>query len=239
MIPYIHITFALKIYSNRHFLLKNFSILSLICITIGHHLSAIGFWLYFFNLSHSFTLLSTLCATLIKIFFIKMQQNYLLLRKLTQTKHLKGYVWIRTKYIETYVFFFAINQMYGKLILSYLFCFLPINLLMTMWLIHGFVELENNFFMTFFVAYQMVFIFVIHLSLTYCTKIFHKPAKMFIQIMVHSQHQVGHTLARCRLANDICAFHTKNRFVNNCQLSFSIVPSRESCNHIAAKYPQY
>src|SRR5699024_2248239 len=141
-------------------LLENYSYISLTGLLICHYLSGLCYALFFFIIAHQFSLLFTLSTTLLYIFFIRLKQNHqfcsvMLARdKFSASWYEKDIG--RGQFHRTLTFFFAINQMYGSLFLVCLLVLCPTNTAMTMWLTHGYVEVENRFYIVFCVVYELM-----------------------------------------------------------------------------------
>lgn len=182
-------------------------------------LMSLTFGFYFFNICHCFTLGFAFVLTLLKVFFAKMKQLFSVLGDLTgksvsTTKlNLVEFGRYRALYIKTLAFFFSLNRMYGRVFLANLLGLCPSNVIMTLWMILGLVDAENNLFFVFFIVYQYLFIFAIHLLLTFCSKHIHRPVKALIHMLVHTtKNGIGNIRSRIRLSNDIFALHTQNRY---------------------------
>ena len=140
-----------------------------------------------------------------------MKQIYNFLRhSIDQSFSSIKYNYCRIELMKIYKIFFAINKMYGRAFLANLLVYCPINVVMSTWIMLG--SIQFNVFVVILIAYQFVFIFMAHLGLAYCTKHFHRPAKLLITLMVGSMPRVAHLRGRLRLSNDIAAIHVHNRY---------------------------
>lgn len=79
-------------------------------------------------------------------------------RKYTVRKYRRA----RHAYISTLTFFFDVNHAYSKIFCATIVTYAPVNTMMTMWITLGYVDLERNGFIGFFIVYHLFFIFFLH-----------------------------------------------------------------------------
>ncbi len=205
---YLNTHFALKIYRNPHWISEN-SLLENAHLFCYYAFNGLLFYFYMYSFAHIFAISFTIPCCLLLIFFVKIRQSYRQLVVLSRVRYSSAkYYRARKEYISTLRYFFAINHDYGRIFFATVIIFAPVNAMMTMWVTLGFVDLEKNGFVAFYVVYQLYFMLVLHLFLTYCTRGIHRLAKVLIKIMVGSGHQVGELRSRMVLAQDILALHT-------------------------------
>src|SRR5699024_3811076 len=113
-----------------------------------------------------------------------------------------SYFALRGHLIKTLSFFFRTNRMYGKLFLACVVHYCPINILFTLWLISDDLSTINRIFMSYFVCWQIIFVFATHFALAQCTKRLHKPGKVLASLMVHTSTRVGELRARIKFSHD-------------------------------------
>lgn len=211
LLIYLNYFFIIKIYQNYNWINNNIFFENF-CLFCYYLFSSFLFFCFMYAFSHVFAISFTSSCCMLLIFFVKIRQSFLQLVKLSNQRYSSlRYTKIRATYIHTLQYFFKINHDYGKLFLATIMIFAPVNAMMSMWITLGFVKLENNVFVAFFIFYHLYFIFVLHLFLTYCTRNIHRLSSVLIKLMVHSGHQVGEIRSRMILANDIFALHTTNR----------------------------
>lgn len=206
MIPYLYFSFIILLIQNYEQLYNDNTWIVIIASIILFHLSAMGFTLYFLNITHVFVCVFAFWGILLDIFMYIMKQNYdIIVSELPKALNLARYVAYRRKSIAALSLFFATNKMYGRLFFATLFCFYPVNAKMTMWMVQANLKAENNFIVAFFSVYQMVCIFAAHLVLTRTTPAIHKPSKLLFTIMVRNQHRIANFRLKLQLSNDILA----------------------------------
>lgn len=170
----------------------------------AHLLSALGYWLYYYNISHVFTICFSCAFSLVTIFFIKMRQltgelNHIIKQfsvdKTINNKSQKTnaieegqsyflYSKFRASFRQTLILFLQTNRMYGRLFLATFLVFCPMNVFFAHWLLNGHVPSENQIFMAFFTVYQANLIFLLHLLLAHCTVVLHRPKSQFIRLYI-------------------------------------------------------
>lgn len=204
--PYLYFSFIVLLIQNYELLYNDNSWIVIIASLILFHLSAIGFTLYFINITHVFVCVFAFWGILLDIFMYMMKQNYdIIVSELSKGLNLQRYNAYRTKNILALSLFFSTNKMYGRLFFATLFCFYPVNAKMTMWMVQAKLKAENNFFVAFFSIYQMVLIFAAHLVLTRTTPAIQKPSKLLFTMMVRNQHRIANFRLKLQLSNDIFA----------------------------------
>lgn len=178
-----------------------------------HILLSPFYFLFFYNIAHILTVGFTFSITFVLIFFIRMRQNYHLLRS-RECVTCIGYCHYRRQYTQTLLYFFECNRMYGRIFLSVLATFCPINVVLSMLVTLHNIPPQNSIVVVFHIVYEYLFIFGMHLFLTNCTKHIHRPAKVLTRLNATRQAINPHNRVRnrFRLALDLFVVHTKERY---------------------------
>lgn len=119
------------------------------------------------------------------------------------------------KFTKTVSYFFSVNQMFGRIFTSILLIYCPTNVLMTLWMLEGYIPMKNMFVAAFFITYQVVIIFIFHLKLTKCTEYIHQPISRLFSILLQFSHCHKQKLLlrkRFYFCPHIMALNTKNRY---------------------------
>lgn len=211
LIFFLNFYFAYKVYHN-YIWISDKSLLSIAFLLCYYLFCSFLFFIFLYSFAHTFAIIYTSLSCLLMIFFIKIKQNCVQLVKLSKRKFSSiEYCATRQTYTSTLQYFFSINTNYGKLFFVTIIIFAPVNAMVIMWIVLGFVDLRDNGLVLFFMFYHFNFIFVLHLFLTYCTRNIHRLARVLIMLMVASGTQVGRLRSRMTLAHDIFALHTTKR----------------------------
>ena len=85
-----------------------------------------------------------------------------------------------------------------------------------MWITYGRTGMSGGSIgvIIFFIAYQNIFILIMHLALTRCSAHIHRPGPLLAVALGRTAHPVGDLRTRLRLAHDLFATHTtrQNRY---------------------------
>src|SRR5699024_8053226 len=174
--------------------------------------NALLHWLALYNSVHVIAINFACTFSLLAIFRMKINPAvHQLKRCISQPLLALYYKRFRQCFYQSFAFFHSVNQMFGPLFLVSLFVFVPANLTFTVWFFSGNLSSTSEFFVAFFICYQLGFIFCVHLILTFCTKLIHRPAKLLIHCLVKNGGNLS-LRNRVKLSNDIAALHTTNRY---------------------------
>ena len=176
--------------------------------------SQFGFFLYFTNLANCLSVAYSCMSASLMIFYIKMKQITLLLAEISRKRYITNRALRRYRRVfgGNLRFFFRINEMFGRLFLASLIVCCPISIVFTLWFVLGYIPLENNFFMCYYIFYQFVYIFVGHLALTICTKLIHRPDRHLLTLLLTSGTQQRSLRQQILLSHDYEALHTSVRY---------------------------
>jgi len=213
-------TIKLFIENSDHFLAYSWLYLAF-ALAISH-LFAVLVVLYLLNFVHVSAINFASTAALLTAFYVKICQVDSLLLELFQRKVRfisLDYVHFRREFTRTLVFFLSVNEQYGRLFCCALICWTPLNLFNNVDLIENYGSIYRSlssfkkFFMLIWIIFFGYLIFIVHLLLTYCTKLIHAPSKSLFHILVANQRNLWmSTRTRLRMANQIATLHTNNRY---------------------------
>lgn len=128
-----------------------------------------------------------------------------------------GYNHFRANSTKTLLYFFKVNQMYGKLFLGSLLIFGPINLTLSMWLVEGKLEFGTKLILYFWSFYLFIFLFLAHFILAYCAKHINRPRKHLLHIVATNNGTTTgskrlKSQVRLRISLHIWALSTKHHY---------------------------
>src|SRR5699024_4574289 len=101
------------------------------------------------------------------------------------------------KYTQTLVCFFHGNRHFGRLFLALLLAHCPSNVCFLMWVIHDQVKGMRKIFVASFFFYGLLIIFGLHLILSVCSNVIHKPSKRLLHLMAKNIKKQSHKMLRC------------------------------------------
>ncbi|KAI2800256.1 hypothetical protein BLOT_013780 [Blomia tropicalis] len=115
----------------------------------------------------------------------------------------------------TLSYLFEVNQMYLRVFTANLCLHCPVNVLMSMWMFDGHIPWATMFIIAFFIVYQFIIIFILHLQLIKSTQYIHRPVPRLYSILIQiSSYRKPKSLLRNQLClcSDIMAFNTTHRY---------------------------
>lgn len=105
--------------------------------------------------------------------------------------------------------------MYLRVFTANLCLHCPVNVLMSMWMFDGHIPWATMFIIAFFIVYQFIIIFILHLQLIKSTQYIHRPVPRLYSILIQiSSYRKPKSLLRNQLClcSDIMAFNTTHRY---------------------------
>ena len=183
----VSIQIELELYQNWSTIVRRYSNTLLVVHLIHHLFSALGFFIFFLNISHLLTMLLTFTLLHLYIFCLRLKYiyQYYLDKKRVKMFPVTSYL---HKFTKTVSYFFSVNQMFGRIFTSILLIYCPTNVLMTLWMLEGYIPMKNMFVAAFFITYQVVIIFIFHLKLTKCTEYIHQSISRLFSILLQFSH---------------------------------------------------
>ena len=152
LVPFAHLTYYYKFYFVYLEEFKAYSITNIVIRLISHHFFALWFWAFFYNLAHIFALTYANLSTLLYIFYLKMNHISKGIDKLNFYKKDNFNSFCLT-YNRIFQFFFQINEIYGKVILTSVCTICPVNAAMSTMVGNRNLPLAKRLFIISFVLF--------------------------------------------------------------------------------------
>ena len=167
--------------------------------------------------THSVSMIVTMSAIVTIIFFLQLNQLFLLVDSKQIIKYrfskrkqiMKLYL---THYHQILSRIFQSNKVYGMALVVYLLINCPINAYLLMTTLIGHIPRIQLLAITPFFLQQTICIFIFHFIATIYTKKLHRPVKNIIHIYIHCLNPNEILMFRLRLSHYIETFHTKKRY---------------------------
>lgn len=217
MILFAYIVEMYQLYQMReHFLFLPICALAFALVWI--HVMVLFEAGYFLAYCHTAAINFTCTTTLVKVIFLKLNQCYAILQKLSSgKKHFRpiAYLYFRSQFSHTLVYFFKVNALYGRTFFAYLLAFVPINVALSVWAIQNEGTLTGQIVLISTSVSVSNLLFVIHLLLAMCSPKLHRPRKQLLSLM--AQSSLSHKfkmpkITRFRLLHQIYVLHTKRPY---------------------------
>src|SRR5699024_6498287 len=154
------------------------------------------------------------CITLTHIFYIRLKQNYDLLRRSSQYSFNRIlYGCFHRNCFSTLVLFFRANKLYGDLFFAFLAVNCPVSAYLVMWIVMGEIEGIRVLFIATIAFDQMCLTILMHGLIANYSAHIHRPGKLLFHFFTKADRsdQVCPLKLRLRLEHDIGALHVKKK----------------------------